>query len=188
MHVRLFSDEMETATEDGSEGLAPGSSVPRSGSIIRFFSLVKEGPVTVSYLTELTSPPAGGGRSNSDESTAAAAASRPIRFIDKNPAEHVTTIFGSAWPSSTASFSSSSSMWTMSPGSSLAGTRKLQPRPSASKISCSKMISSDGCSRRRLNRCGAVRALRWSQRLRSAPGEEGKRRARGWGCHHELPS
>ena len=61
--------------------------------------------------------------------------SRSIRFIDKDSAEHVATIFGSAWPSSIASFSSSSSMWTMSSGSPLAGTRKLQQRPSSSQIS-----------------------------------------------------
>jgi hypothetical protein len=56
MHVRLFSDEPESATEDGGEGLAPGSSVPRSGSNIRFFSLAKESPVPASYSTELSSP------------------------------------------------------------------------------------------------------------------------------------
>jgi hypothetical protein len=74
---------------------------------MRFFSLAKVSPVPASYPTELSSPTAGG-RSNSDELTAAA--SRSIRFIDKDSAEHVTTIFGSAWPSSTARFSSSSSM------------------------------------------------------------------------------
>ena len=35
---------------------------------------------------------------------------------------------------------------------------------------------------------GAVRTLRWGQRVRLMPGEEGKRRARDWGCHHEHPS
>ena len=154
MHARLVSDELEIATEDGSDGLTLGSSVPRS---VRFFSLAKESPVPASYPTESSSPTAGGGRSNSDELTAAA--SRSIRFIDKDSAEHVTTIFGSAWLSSTASFSSSSSMWTMSSGRPLAGTRKLQRRPSASQISCTKMVSSDARSRRRLNRCGAGSAL-----------------------------
>jgi hypothetical protein len=159
MHVRLLSDELESVTEDGSEGLAPGSSIPRSGLrwTIRFFSLAKESFVPTSYPTELSSPTAGGGRSNLDELKAAA--SRSIRFIDRDSAEHVTTIFGSAWPSSTASFSSSSSMWTMSSGSPLAGTRKLQRLPSASQISCTKMVSSDARSRRRLNRCGAGSAL-----------------------------
>ena len=51
---------------------------------------------------------AGGGRSNSDELTAAAF--RSILFIKKDSAEHDTTIPGSAGPSSTASFPSSSSM------------------------------------------------------------------------------
>src|SRR6266849_3319065 len=92
MHVRLFSDELEIATEVGSRDLAPCSSVPRSGLTIRFFSLAKESPVPASYPTELSSPTAGGGRSNSDELTAAAA-SRSIRFMDKDSAEHVTTIF-----------------------------------------------------------------------------------------------
>ena len=95
MHVRLLSDELVTATEDDSEDLAPGSSVPRSGSVIRFLSLAKESPVPASCPTELSSPTAGGGHSNFDE-LAAAAASRSIRFIDKDSAEHVTTIFGSA--------------------------------------------------------------------------------------------
>jgi hypothetical protein len=35
---------------------------------------------------------------------------------------------------------------------------------------------------------GEVRALRWGQRVRLTPGEEGKRGARDWGCHHKLPS
>ena len=155
MHVRLFSDVLETATEDGSEGLA-GSSELCPGSMIRCFSLVKERPVPASYPTEPTSPTAGGGRSSSDEQTAV---SRSIRIIDKDSAEHVTTILGSAWPSSLASFSSSSSIWTMSSGSPLAGTRKLQRRPSASQISCTKIVSSDARSRRRLNRCGAGSAV-----------------------------
>jgi hypothetical protein len=38
-YLRLFSDELETATEDGSECLTPRSSVPRSGSTIRFLLL-----------------------------------------------------------------------------------------------------------------------------------------------------
>jgi hypothetical protein len=63
-----------------------------------------------------------------DELTAAVC--RSIR--DKDLAEHVTTIFDSAWPSLTESFSSPSSMWTMSSGSPFAGKRKLQRRPSAS--------------------------------------------------------
>jgi hypothetical protein len=50
MHVRLFSDKLETAREDRSEGLAPGSSVPRSGIIILLFSLAKESSVPTSYL------------------------------------------------------------------------------------------------------------------------------------------
>jgi hypothetical protein len=50
----------------------------------------------------------GGGRSDTDELTAAA--SRSIHFIYNDSAERVTTIFGSAWPSLTASFSSSSGM------------------------------------------------------------------------------
>ena len=154
MHVRLFSDVLETAAEDGSERLA-GSSGPCPGSMMRCFSLVKERPVPASYPTEPTSPTAGG-RSSSDEQTAV---SLSIRIIDKDSAEHVTTILGSAWPSSLASFSSSSSMWTMSSGSPLAGTRKLQRRPSASQISCTKIVSSDARSRRRLNRCGAGSAV-----------------------------
>jgi len=59
MHVRLFSDELGIATEDDWEGLAPGSFVPRSGSITRFFSFAKESPMPVSYTTELSSPTAG---------------------------------------------------------------------------------------------------------------------------------
>jgi hypothetical protein len=76
-------------------------------------------------------------------------------FDDKDSAEQVTTILGSAWPSSRASFSSSSSMLTISSGSPLAGTRKLQRRPSGSQISWTKIVPSDACSRRRLNLCGA---------------------------------
>ena len=54
MHVRLFSDELETATDDGSEGLAPGSSEPRPGSMIRFFSFAKESAVPTSYRCSRT--------------------------------------------------------------------------------------------------------------------------------------
>ena len=53
-----------------------------------------------------------GERNDSDELTAAA--SRSIHFIEKDSDEHIAIIFGSAWPSPTASFSSSSNMWTMS--------------------------------------------------------------------------
>ncbi|KAI0269502.1 hypothetical protein BGY98DRAFT_1014744 [Russula aff. rugulosa BPL654] len=44
------------------------------------------------------------------------------------------------------------SVWTMYSGRPLAGTRRLQRRPSASQISCTKMDSLDARSRRRLNR------------------------------------
>ena len=64
-----------------------------------------ESPEYVSYLTKLSSP--AGGRSGSYDLTAAAP--RSIRVIDNISAEHVTTIFGSARPSSTARFASSSS-------------------------------------------------------------------------------
>jgi hypothetical protein len=47
----------------------------------------------------------------------------------------------------------------MSSGSPLAGTRKLQRRPSASQISWTKIVSSDARSRRRLNLCGAGSAV-----------------------------
>ena len=147
--------------------------------------LGKESAVFASYPTELLSPTAGGGRSNSDELTAAA--SRSVRFIDKDSAEHITTIFGSAWPSSTASFSSSSSMWTMASGRPLAGARKLQRRPSASQISCTKMVSSDARSRKRLDRCGGSGVgSGLGSTVRSTGGEERKRGCE-WICHHELP-
>ena len=96
MHFRLFS----TSTEGGSEGLAPGSSE----------SDLRKVPVHVSYPTKFSSPTAGGKRSSSYELTAAG--SRFIRSIDKNSAEHVTTIFGSARSSSTATFSGYSSLST----------------------------------------------------------------------------
>jgi hypothetical protein len=69
MHVRLFSDALETAARDDSEGLV-GSSGPRSRSMIRCFSLAKESPVPAS-------PKAGGGRSSSDDLTTAV--SRSVR-------------------------------------------------------------------------------------------------------------
>jgi hypothetical protein len=133
MHVRLCSDGLETTTEDNTTG-PTGSSVPQtcSGSTRRDFSLAKECPLP------LTSPSSdglfavGGGRRSSDD---LAVASSSILLNDKDSAEQVTTILGSAWPSSRASFSSSSSMWTISSGSPLAGTRRLQRRPSASQIS-----------------------------------------------------
>jgi len=146
MHVRLCSDALETATEDGSLEAC-------SLSTRRHFSLAKERPVPASQPAG-----AGGGRSSSDELTATFKF-RSIRFSDRDSAEHVTTILGSAWPSSTASFSSSSSMWTISWGSPLAGTRKLQRRPSASQISWTKIVSSDARSRKRLKRCGAGAAV-----------------------------
>lgn len=151
MHDRLCSDALETVTEDGSLETC-------SLSTRWHFSLAKERPVRASQLAGLSSSTAGGGRSSSEELTATFKF-RSIRFSDRDSAEHVTTILGSAWPSSTASFSSSSSMWTISSGSPLAGTRKLQRRPSASQISWTKIVSSDARSRKRLKRCGAGAAV-----------------------------
>src|SRR5712671_2731166 len=153
IHFRLCSEALETTAEGGSESLV-GSSETCSGSARWRFSWAKERRLArpESHPIKLSSSTAGGGRSSSDELKET---SRSLRFSDRDSAEHVTTILGSAWPSSTASFSSSSSMWAMSSGSPLAGTRKLQRRPSASQISWTKIVSSDPRSRRRLNRCGA---------------------------------
>ena len=93
------------------EGLVPGSSVPRSGSTMRFFELAKEGPISASYPTEL---------------------SHHLRQeVDVAHSDEST-----AWPSLTASFkfSSTSSVWTMSSGSPFAGKRNIQRRPSASHV------------------------------------------------------
>jgi len=130
MHVKLCSFGLEGAIEDSSEGRC-GPSETCSLLTRRRFSLTKEHPVPASSHPRFSSSMAGGGRRSDDEFTMPF---RCIRFSDRDSAEHVTTILGSAWPSSTASFSSSSSMWTMSSGSPLAGTRKLQWRPSASHI------------------------------------------------------
>ena len=46
MHLRLFSDELETATEGGSEALSSRS----------FKFSGKESPIHVQYLTELSPP------------------------------------------------------------------------------------------------------------------------------------
>ena len=93
MHVRRFPDELKTATKDCSEGLVPDSSESRSGSAVRLFSLTKaKRRVRVMLVVphRLLSLTAGERRRNSDES--AAVAPRSIRFIDKDSAEHVTTI------------------------------------------------------------------------------------------------
>jgi hypothetical protein len=52
--------------DDGSEGLAPSSSLLCSGMIMQLFSLAGECPVPKSYPTEL-SLPTEGGRSNSND-------------------------------------------------------------------------------------------------------------------------
>jgi hypothetical protein len=82
-HLREYLYVLETATEDGLEG--PGSSVPRSESIIWFFSFAVR-VITHQALI-------------SDELTAAV--SRSIRFIDNYSAKYLVTILDSAWPSST---------------------------------------------------------------------------------------
>lgn len=148
MHVRLCSEGLETTTEvDVAEDFAGSSSQTGSGSgsTRRHFSRAREYPPPPIAFTVV------GRGCNSCADPAAGAA----LFDDKDSPEHVTTILGSVWPSSRARFSSSSSMLTMSSGSPLAGTRKLQRRPSASQISWTKIVPSDACSRRRLNRCGA---------------------------------
>ena len=52
VHVRRAGNSKEGSSED----LAADSPEPRSRSIIRFFSLAKEGAVPASYPTELSSP------------------------------------------------------------------------------------------------------------------------------------
>ena len=154
MHVRLCSEGLETITV--AEDFAGSSSQigSGSGSIRRHFSLAREYPPPIaSHSSELPFMVVGGGCNSSVDP--AAGFVKVALFDDKDSAEHVTTILGSVWPSSRASFSSSSSMLTISSGSPLAGTRRLQRRPSASQISWTKIVPSDACSRRRLNRCGA---------------------------------
>ena len=119
----------------------------------RRFSLTKERLVPASVPPRFSSSTAAGGCRSDDELTMPF---RSIRFSDRDSAELVTTILSNAWPSLTAaSFSSSLSTWTMSSGRPLAGTRKLQRRPSASHTSRTKIVSSDTRSRKRLKRCGA---------------------------------
>ena len=150
MHDRLCPEGLETTTEEEEvEAFAGSSSETGSGSnsTRRHFSLAREHPPPIAFTV------AGGGWSNSADP--ATEFVRAVLLDDKDSAEHVTTILGSAWPSSRASFSNSSSILTISSGSPLAGTRKLQRRPSASQISWTNIVPSDACSRRRLNRCAA---------------------------------
>ena len=150
MHFRLFS----TSTEGGSEGLAPGSSE----------SDLRKVPVHVSYSTKLSSissPTAGGKRSSSYELTAAG--SRFIRSIDKNSAEHVTTIFDSARSSSTATFSGYSSLSTCTMSSEACPRERAS---SSAVLPHRKFLHEDGVSECMLalkdesvNRCGAGSAL-----------------------------
>ena len=150
MHVKLCSEGLGSITgEDDAVVFAGSGSQIGSGSrsTRRHFSLARE------YSPPIAFTVVGGGCNSSVDS--ATGTVRAALFDDKDSAEHVTTILGSAWPSSRASFSSSSSMLTISSGSPLAGTRKLQRRPSASQISWTNIVPSDACSRKRLNRCGA---------------------------------
>ena len=147
VHVRRAGNCKEGSSED----LAPDSPEPRSRSIIRFFSLAKKTAVPASYPTGLSSPTTGGGYSNFDSSSVSLLSlhrQRLSRAHHHYPRQRLT-----------ASFSSSSIRWSISSGSPLAGTRKLQHRPSASQISCTIMVSSGARSRRRLSRCGAGSAL-----------------------------
>jgi hypothetical protein len=150
MHVKLCSEGLETITEgDVAEDFSG------SGSMRRHFSLARECPLPIaSHSSELPFTVVVAGGCNRSVNVAAGFVKTTL-FDDKDSAEHVTTILGSVWPSSRASFSSSSSILTISSGSPLAGTRRLQRRPSASQISWTKIVPSDACSRRRLNRCGA---------------------------------
>lgn len=105
MHVKLCSDGLETATEDVEAGLT-GSSQPCSGSTRRHFSLTRERSLVASPSSEGPFSVRGGRISSNDLMVAPSC----ILFTDKDSAEHVTTIRGSASPNSRASFSSSSSM------------------------------------------------------------------------------
>ena len=150
MHVKLCSEGLGSITgEDDAVVFAGSGSQIGSGSrwTRRHFSLARE------YSPPIAFTVVGGGCNSSVDS--ATGTVRAALFDDKDSAEHVTTILGSAWPNSRASFSSSSSMLTISSGSPLAGTRKLHRRPSASQISWTNIVPSDACSRKRLNRCGA---------------------------------
>ena len=101
MHVRLRSDTLESVMEDSSEGLS-GSPETCSFSTRQCFSLAKYRPVPLALHPPKFSPlTAGSGRRSSNDP---AMAFLSICFNDRDSAEHVTTIFGSAWPSSTASF------------------------------------------------------------------------------------
>ena len=161
MHVRLCSEGLEAVTEVdvAAEDIAGSSSQTGcgSGSTRRHFSLAREYPPPPMIASHSSEHPftvvVGGGCNSSGDSAAGFVGVALVDDIDS--VEHVTTILGSAWPSSRASFSSSSSILTISSGSPLAGTRRLQRRPSASQISWTKIVPSDACSRKRLNRCGA---------------------------------
>ena len=150
MHVRLISDELETATEDGSEGPALGSWVPYSGSKVPYPHHTRPARSSLRQEEDAATPANGPGQQQ-----------RLALFASSIKIQPRTSPLSSAAPGPVRP-RASRTLRACGPCPRAARSRERASSSAAllhPKFSCSKVVSSDTRSRRRLNRCVAGFAL-----------------------------